>query len=160
MIIFICGAVNAGKSTVGKMLAERMKAAFVEGDDVRNIFYWQTVEEARPAIVETIASIVRTLVKRKLPMVVAYPLWNEDFEPLKKYLAGVKVPMHFVALNPTLDVAVTNRGTRELKDWEIVFIKELYAKGVNNPSFATSVDNTNLSPEECVKTIEKLLKLK
>ena len=67
--------------------------------------------------------------------------------------------MHFVALNPTLDVAVTNRGSRELEGWEVDWIKELYAKGVNNPTFAESIDNTDMTPEECAEAVIKLLKL-
>ena len=67
--------------------------------------------------------------------------------------------MHFVALNPSLDVAVTNRGARELEGWEIDWIKELYARGVNNPEFARSIDNTHMTPEECAEAIIQLLQL-
>ena len=133
MIIFICGAANAGKSTVGKLVAERIRAAFIEGDDVRKIFYKQTVEQARTQIVECVAALLHVVLKHEEKIVVAYPLWNEDFESLKSYLADVNVPLHFVALNPRLDVAITNRGARELEAWEVDWIKELYAKGVNNP---------------------------
>lgn len=159
MIIFICGAANAGKSTVGKLVAERIRAAFIEGDDVRKIFYKQTVEQARPAIVECILSLLKVVVTHEEKIVVAYPLWNEDFDSLKKNLADVNVPLHFVALNPSLDVAVTNRGARELEAWEVDWIKELYSKGVNSPEFATSIDNTNMTPEECAEAVIKLLKL-
>lgn len=159
MIIFICGAANAGKSTVGKIVAERIRAAFIEGDDVRKIFYQQTVEQAREDIIECIAALTKVVLKHEAKIVVAYPLWNEDFESLKNHLSEVTVPMHFVALNPSLDVAVTNRGSRELEAWEVDWIKELYAKGVNSPDFATSIDNTDMTPEECAEAVITLLKL-
>ena len=84
MMIFICGAANAGKSTVGKIIAERIRSAFIEGDDVRKIFYKQTVEQAREEIVECIAALVRVVAKHEERIVIAYPLWNEDFESLRK----------------------------------------------------------------------------
>jgi gluconate kinase len=159
MIIFVCGAANAGKSTVGKLVAERVRAAFIEGDDVRKIFYKHTVEQARERIVECIAALVKIVVKHEEKVVVAYPLWNEDFDSLKNNLAEINVPLHFVALNPRLDIAVTNRGTRELEAWEVDWIKELYAKGVNSPTFATGIDNTDMTPEECAEAVVKLLKI-
>ena len=154
MVIFICGAANAGKSTVGKMLAEQLQAAFVEGDDIRKIFYRQSVEEARPAIVETLAAVVNVLAKKRESVVVAYPIWKEDHQPLLSYLKDVTIPIKFIALNPSLETALTNRGTRELEDWEIGWIKESYAKGVNNPPFAKSIDNSNTPAE---KTLERVL---
>jgi hypothetical protein len=153
MIVFICGAANAGKSTVGKMFAERIGARFVEGDDIRKIFYSQSVDEARPEIVETIAAVVRDIAIRGESVVVAYPIWNEDFEPLMGYLKDIDTPKHFIALNPSLESALTNRGTRELEDWEPDWIKKSYERGVNNPSFATIIDNTNCPPEKTLELV-------
>lgn len=157
-IVFICGAPNAGKSTVGKLLAEKLHAAFVEGDDIRKIFYWKTVEQARPEIIEAIAAVVRDLAKSEQPIVVSYPLWPDDYEPLMSYLKGVDRPMHFIALNPSLETALTNRGTRPLEAWELDWIKESYAKKVNNPSFAQTIDNTDTPPTQTVKKVLELLK--
>ena len=155
-IVFICGAVNAGKSTVGKLLAERLRAVFVEGDDIRKIFYWKTVEDARPEIIECIGALVKTLAQRGRSVVVAYPIWKEDHGPLMQILRGLDASIHFIALNPPLSAAVKNRGTRELADWEVQFIKELYAKGVNKPPFAKAINNMKIPPQ---KTVEKILKL-
>jgi gluconate kinase len=154
MIVFICGAANAGKSTVGKMLAQHLDAAFVEGDDVRKIFYNQTVEEARPQIIQAIAATVKVLAKQEDKIVVAYPVWPEDYEPLMGALKDISMPIRFIALSPSLETALTNRGTRELEDWEKVWIKESYSRGVNNPSFATIIDNSNCPPD---KTLELVL---
>jgi hypothetical protein len=100
---------------------------------------------------------VRTFAKRGFPVVVAYPLWNDDYERLKEGLKDVKVPIRYIALNPRLDVAITNRGNREIGEWEINRIKELYAKGVNKPDFAESVDNSDMTPEECADYVYKML---
>ena len=153
MIVFICGAANAGKSTVGKMLAEHLRAPFVEGDDIRKIFYWETVEEVRPEVIATIGAVVQYLYQGHEDVVVAYPIWREDYEPLMAYLKDVKVPIHFVALNPNLERAVVNRGTRELEDWEVTWIKESYARGVNDPPFAKIIDNTNISAQETLQLV-------
>src|SRR5262245_49982747 len=99
-IIFVCGAINAGKSVVGKLLAERLNAAFVEGDDVRKFLYMLIVDEARPTVVESIVAVVQVLAKRGFSVVVAYPLWNDDHAILQKGLKGLKVPIRYFALNP------------------------------------------------------------
>lgn len=160
VVIFICGAINAGKSSVGKILAERLKAAFIEGDHVRNFLHMLTVDEARPAIVESIAAVVRTLVKRGFPVVVAYPLWNEDYEILRTKLADAEVPVHYFALNPDIETALTNRGGREIGEWETQRIRELYEKGVNHPNFAVSIDNTNMTAVEAAEHIYSQLGLR
>lgn len=153
MIVFICGAINAGKSSVGKILADKLNAAFIEGDTVRNFLSMLTVDEARPAIVEGIVAVVAALAKRKFSVVIAYPLWNDDLERLQKGLSEVKVPIHYFALNPSLEVALTNRGGRDIGEWEINRIKELYEKGVNKPGFAESVDNSTMTAEEAANYI-------
>jgi cytidylate kinase len=157
MIVFICGAINAGKSSVGKLLADRLNAAFIEGDSVRNFLSMLTVDEARPAIVEGIVAATAAFAKRDFSVVVAYPLWNDDYERLQAGLAGVKAPVHYIALNPSLKVAQTNRGGREIGEWEINRIKELYEKGVNKPDFAESVDNSDMTAEECADHIYSML---
>jgi adenylate kinase family enzyme len=159
MIVFICGAPNAGKSTVGKIVAARLHAAFIEGDDIRKIFYMKTVEQVREEIVESIAALVRVAAKHQEHIVIAYPLWNEDFASLQRYLGDISLPQYFIALSPSLDVALTNRGARELESWEGEWIKELYARGVNNPTFAQSIDNTNMTPEECAEEVIERLKI-
>ncbi len=159
MIVFICGAINAGKSSVGKLLADKLDAAFIEGDTVRNFLSMLTVDEARPAIVEGIVSVTASLAKRGFSVVVAYPLWNDDLERLQEGLKGVDVPIHYIALNPRLEVATSQRGgEREIGEWEINRIKELYEKGVNKPDFAESVDNSEMTAEECAEFIYKKLK--
>lgn len=154
MIVFICGAANAGKSTVGKLLAEKIGAAFIEGDDIRKVFYREGVASARPAIIEAIAAVVRVVVARGESVVVAYPIWEEDYEPLMGYLKGISAPKHFIALSPSLETALTNRGTRELESWEPDWIKESYARGVHNPPFAKVIDNTDTPAD---KTLELVL---
>jgi hypothetical protein len=76
---------------------------------------------------------------------------------LKTGLADVTVPIHYFALNPSLEVALTKRGDREIGEWEINRIKELYEKGVNKPEFAISVDNSKMTAEECAEYIYKEL---
>jgi hypothetical protein len=160
MIIFICGAINAGKSSVGKLLAEKLDAAFIEGDTVRNFLSMLIVDEARPAIVEGIVAVVRAFAKRKFSVVVAYPLWNDDYERLQAGLTDVKEQIYYFALNPSLEVALTNRGDREIGEWEVERIKELYEKGVNKPDFAESVDNSNMTAEQTAQYIYTRLREK
>src|SRR5262249_33200378 len=105
-----------------------------------------------------IVAVVRALAKRKFSVVVAYPLWNDDYDRLKTGLTDVNVPVRYFALNPSLEVALTNRGGREIGGWEVERIKELYAKGVNKPDFAESVDNSHMTAQEAAEYIYAKLK--
>ena len=68
-------------------------------------------------------------------------------------LAPLGVPIHAVTLSPALSVALTNRGTRALTEWERDRIPQLYAQGVGSPSFGRVLDNTHQTPEETAREI-------
>ncbi len=56
------------------------------------------------------------------------------------------------------EIALTNRGERELNDWERGRIIHNYENGVNNLSFGFRVDTKNLTLEETANEIVSLLK--
>ena len=50
----------------------------------------------------------------------------------------------------------SNRGSRELSEWEKERIKHHYESGINKPQYGSIViDNTNQTPEETVAEIMK-----
>lgn len=55
---------------------------------------------------------------------------------------------YFFTLAPSLEKAITNRGTRELDNQEKERIKYHYEIGIPSPSFGEIIDNTDQSPEE------------
>ena len=58
-----------------------------------------------------------------------------------------------IPLNPALAVALTNRGTRELSDWERGKISRQYEDGRNSPPFGIVIDNTRQAPDETARQI-------
>ena len=59
-----------------------------------------------------------------------------------------------ITLSPKLEVCLQNRGTRELDDWEIKRIKEMYQEGYQNPEFSDLIiDNGSQTPQETLQEI-------
>ncbi len=58
-----------------------------------------------------------------------------------------------------MTVALTNRGTRELTEWERRRIPELYAEGIPSPVFGVIIDNAHQTPEETAHQILSSLPL-
>ena len=88
-----------------------------------------------------------------LNIVISCPLRQEDYDFLVRELQPLGVPLHAVTLSPSMAVALTNRGTRELTEQELRRIPELYAEGIPNPAFGIVIDNVHQTPEETAREI-------
>jgi len=154
MIIFINGSINAGKSTVAKLLAKNLEnTALVEIDVLRDMIGWMLIDQAIPINLENAISVIKNFVKRELNVIVPYPLSQKNYEYVVDCLKDIDVKKYFFTLAPCLEKAVTNRGTRELDDWERERIAHHYNIGIPNPSFGEIIDNSDQTPEETVKLI-------
>ena len=152
MIIIINGSINSGKTTVAGLLVEMIpKTAHVEIDSLREFIRWLPLEEAIPINLENAVSVANNLLKRGLHVVVTYPLSPEEHEYLTSNLKGVKGDIYTFTLSPTLSVALTNRGTRELTSKEQTRIREQYTDG--RKSLGMIIDNSHQTPEETTKAI-------
>jgi adenylate kinase family enzyme len=158
MIILINGTVNAGKSTVSKLLAKELpNTAFIEVDVLREMIDWMPLTESIPVNLENALSITKNFVKRNLNVVIAYPLSQKNYDYITENLSDLDIKIYVFTLSPKIEKALNNRGTRELTDWEINRIHQQYERGINNPSFGEIIDNSDLIPEETVKVILKSL---
>jgi hypothetical protein len=160
IVVFLCGAINAGKSTIGKLLAPQLHAELIDGDTIRAGFPDMSLEEAIPVTVKGMASAVKEFVEKGQSVVAMWPLRAEDHQVLISALEGLDSRIVTFALNPSLKAANTNRGTRELTEWEINRNHELYKMGINNPGFAVVLDNTHETPEETLGRIYQYLDVK
>lgn len=71
MIIFINGSINSGKSTVAKILVDKLpKTAHIEVDDLRKAIRWMSLEESIPINLENTASLIKNFVKRGINVIV------------------------------------------------------------------------------------------
>ena len=156
MIILINGSMNAGKSTVAKLLVKKLpRTAHVE--KLRQFIEWMSIEESIPYNMQNIISLTRNFVTMgNLHVVISYPVSNENFVLISDALEDLG-QIHAFTLSPRLDVVTTNRGTRELAAWEIEQIKKTYAVDFHKPDYGVLIDNTNQTPGETLEEIFKHL---
>ncbi len=153
MIIFLSGSINSGKTTIAGLLKKQFpRSAHIEVDTIHDMYDWIPLEEAIPLNLKNALSLTLNFLKEEMHVIISYPLSRDEYEFFNRHLPA-DVQRFFFTLNPRLDHALTNRGTRELSVWEIERIKYHYTTGVNNPGFGITIDNTMQSPEETLSDI-------
>ena len=160
MIIFINGSLNTGKSTISKILSKELPSiALIEIDALREMIDWMPLEESVPINIENAISLIRNFSKKSLNVIVVYPLSQKSHDYIMTELKDLNEKIYFFTLSPKIETALSNRGTRELTEWETNRIKTHYERGIHNPSFGEIIDNSNQTPEETAKIILEKIKL-
>lgn len=150
MIIFLNGSINSGKSTIAKLLAEKLgNSAIVEVDSLRDFIDWMPLEESIPINLENAVAVVKVFVKNNLNVIIPYPLDKENYN----YLVSELNELYVFTLSPRLEVALQDRGSRKLTQWEKERIKYHYSVGINNPDFGIIIDNSDETEEQTVDRI-------
>jgi adenylylsulfate kinase-like enzyme len=158
MIIFISGAINSGKSTVAKLLQEKLgNTAVVEVDNLRSFIQWLPIEDAVPLNLKNTVSVIKNFVAEGMNVIVPYPLSLKNYEYLAEELKSVDTKIFFLTLAPSMAVALTQRGQRELDEWEKERIQYHYGIGIAAPKFGEVIDNSQQTPEETVDRILNLI---
>lgn len=160
MIIFISGSINSGKTTISKLLAKKLdNTVHIEVDSLREFTDFMPLDEVMIQLnLENSALVANNFHSHNIDSIISYPLSQSNFDFLKSKLADQNIKSF--ALNPKLETVSKNRGDRELSDWEKERISHHYDKGINNPSFAKAIDNSNQTPEETAYIILKNIKSK
>ena len=154
MIIFINGSINAGKSTVAKILAAKLTSvALVEIDSLSEMIDWMPIDKAVPINLENAVSVIKNFTNRELNVIVPYPLSQKNYDYMNKCLKDLDTKIYTFTLAPNIEKALMNRGTRELTDWERKRIQYHYDIGIQKPSFGETIDNSEQTPEETAKLI-------
>ncbi len=160
MIIFLNGSINAGKSTVARLLAKELpNVALVEIDALREMIAWMPIDETVPINLENAVSLIRNFVKRGLNVIVPYPLSEKNYHYVMEGLKDLGAVIHVFTLAPSMEAAQANRGEREITMQERERIKYHYDIGIHSPSFGEVIDNTDQSPEETARYILERLKI-
>ena len=163
-IININGPINSGKTTVSKLLVNSLpQALFIEVDellsDEEQAKLGLSMEEGWAERTNRLAKIIKQE-KAKAAyrnIVFAYPISPNLYQEWKS-LEDKNTSFVNITLAPKLEVCLQNRGTRELDDWEIKRIKQMYQEGYQNPPCADLIiDNSNQSPQETTKEIINFL---
>ena len=160
MIIFINGSINSGKSTIASLLLKELpNTALIEIDTLRAMIDWMPLEESIPLNLQNALTLIKNFIDRDLNVVVPYPLSQKNFDYFTAGLKDLDIETHVFTLAPKIEKVLTNRGTRELNDWERERIKHHYNTGIHKPNFGEIIDNTEQTPEETVKIILSKIKL-
>jgi cytidylate kinase len=159
MIIFINGSFNAGKSTVAKLLAEKLgDTAVVEVDTFHEFISWMPIKESVLVNLENATLIIRNFVKRGFNVIVPHSLSKRNYEYLMEELKEVGDDIKIFTLNPKIEEVLENRGEKELTEVEKERIRYHYSTGINIPTFGEIINNTQQTPEETVESILALIK--
>lgn len=156
MIVFINGSINAGKSTIAKILASKIpNTANVEIDNLRDFIHWLEIDKAVPINLENAVLVINNFAKHGFNVVVPYPLSPKNYEYLKKEL--VDNELYFFTLSPDIKKVQSDTKDRKLTQWERDRIQYHYDIGISNPVFGKIIDNTNQTPDETVEEIISLI---
>ena len=154
VILLLSGSINAGKTTVSKELVRLLpRTAHVEVDALHDFVGWMPLTESIPLNLQNAVAVTRNFVNFGLNVVLSSPLPLEDYEFLVRELEPLGIPVHAVTLSPPLPVALTNRGTRDLTEWELGRIPYLYETGIASPPFGIIINNAHQTPEETAREV-------
>ncbi|MCL4405388.1 MAG: hypothetical protein M1361_01885 [Patescibacteria group bacterium] len=154
MIILISGPINTGKSTVAKILAQKLpNAALLEVDALREMVGWMPIDLAVPLNLENAVSLIRNFSLRGLEVIVPYPLSRNNYDYIMSNIGDLGAAVYTFTLAPKLSEALKNRGGRELREDERKRVEYHYKIGLNKPDFGEVIDNSRQSPEETARTI-------
>ena len=155
MLIFISGSINSGKTTTANALANRLGAISINVDDlIDSIPNFNLATDLDKSMDLAIDAINKGLAQGR-DVVANYVVRQKDFDRFKNEINTKE--QYVVTLSPRLEVAQSKRGDRELSEWEVSRIKHHYDRGIASPKFGYIIDNSDLTVDETVNSILRLL---
>jgi hypothetical protein len=155
---FLSGSINSGKSTVGALLSRMVSnGLYLDGDD-----FAPSSEPFERRIVVALRRLIEATIKNATEgkfVIAAYPLSDRDWSAVTQAMGEHGLAAACVTLSPPLDVALVDRGTRRLTDFERTRIREMYREGYARPSFGLIVNNAGETPEATARRIHHALGL-
>jgi hypothetical protein len=166
-IFLVTGAQAAGKSTVGRLLAERFdRGAFVEGDQM-----WKLVVSGRVDMTPDPSeeALLQLALRYRHGAMLAESLFENDFTAvhsdivmehgLPTYIRMVvNRPLYVVMLRPSMEAVVARergRGTNAYRDYGSIEegVEGFYESIDNTDRIGLWVDSTEQTPDETVDEI-------
>lgn len=163
-VININGPINSGKTTVSKLLVQQLlSSVFIEVDELLSDEEKASLKlDFKGSIIERLSrleiEIKKNLLLKKYDYIIfAYPMNNKNYNRWQNMVANNQLIC--ITLAPSLENCLINRGTRELDEWEINRIKEMYQQGFHQPNDADLIiNNDKQTPQETVLTILEFIK--
>jgi hypothetical protein len=154
-VIVLNGSVNSGKTTTGRALAAILPGAvFIDGDDhgiPNSAPFAEMIDRAILWLVDQIATATMPC------LVIAYPLRDSDFALLQQACAARAATLFVATLAPPLELVLSDRGARQLDDWERNRIREMYAEGYPSRAFSDIILSDVTTPEQAATALARLV---
>ncbi len=139
--IFLSGPVGAGKTTLGRALAERLSGGFIDGDDFsdRDRPWYCSILQTSKAIVQAGMTILRD----KDVVIVAYPLGCINWIYFKRTFGDAGMRPFFVSLRASYASIVDQTRGRSFTSEEHDRIRIMIAEGYGARPFSDLVFDTD-----------------
>jgi len=136
-VIFLSGPVGAGKTTLGRALAERLSAGFIEGDDFSapgRPWYCSTLRTSR-----AIVHAGMTTLNNRDAVVIAYPLRCTNWIYFRRKFGDAGVPTFFVSLRASYLSIIDQKRGRKFSNDEHERIQVMISEGYGARPFSDLV---------------------
>ncbi|MEI6327298.1 MAG: hypothetical protein WCO78_04245 [Candidatus Roizmanbacteria bacterium] len=154
MTIVLNGPINSGKTTVGKILSEKIpNLSHIEVDRIREFISWMDNVTAWDISFSTALLVAKEFLNRGIHVLITYPISDKRYLQIVDKLKSASTITHAFTLLPPLNITITNRGTRALNAWEIQRIKDTYEKNTYAVTFGETIDNSHQRPQETAEYI-------
>ena len=134
--IWISGSINSGKSTIAKLLSDKIKNGVnIEMDLLSHFNNKLTIEDKANFIIQDGLDLARNWLNRNFLPILNWPLWGEEAEFMLDYAARLELEPVIINLVPGIEILKKNRGERTLTEWELNRIDYMINTGINEPLF-------------------------
>lgn len=154
-LIWVSGAINSGKTTVCKLLNERLiHSVNIELDSLSAFNCKLPIDQKTFYIIQDALDIAANWLKRKYLPILNWPIYGPELVFMMDYAKQLGIKPVMINLTPTLAVVKQNRGSRELTDWELSRIDHLFTNcQINQTTFGYDIDNGTLTPDETAELV-------
>ena len=128
-------------------------------DHLRHFADCLTLDEAIPFCIEDLTTLSRNWIGRGYNVVLSWPISGRSYAGIFERLKDV-APMHCFTLRPRLEVALSDRGGRQLTDRERSRIREQYGSPHISPGLGVVIDNSDITLEQTAHEIMSHLPLR
>jgi shikimate kinase len=154
VIIILNGPMNSGKSTIAKLLVQKIpNTVNLEVDTVIQFLDHLETVDVEKIIWENVLALTQNYIEHNLSVVISYVFGEVKATALIEKLKKIDSKVYLFTLNPDQKITLTNRGTREINDQEKERINLHYSQGINTSINGTVLDNSNQTPSETLELI-------
>ena len=133
------------------------RTAHIEVDDLHEFIDWMELKESIPLNLANTLAVGKVFLENNLDIIVSYPLGSGDYEFLIDGFG--KYAIFCFTLCPRLEIALSNRGDRDLTEQEMKRISYHYESGIAYPQYPTIlIDNSDEQPDLTASRIIEHLK--